>query len=76
MQLHLGGHLSFYDSEKRSRFELHLDEETTLLELVRRLGIPEAEITLAAVNREVVSIHDARVGDGDRVDLYPPISGG
>jgi sulfur carrier protein ThiS len=76
MEVHLGGHLGFYDREKRSRFEVHLEAETTLLDLVRELGIPEAEIALAAVNRTVVSLHEARVGDHDRLDLYPPMSGG
>jgi len=76
MEVHLGGHLAFYDREKRSRFDVHLDAETALLDLVRELGVPPAEIALAAVNRTVVSLADARVGDGDRLDLYPPTSGG
>jgi sulfur carrier protein ThiS len=76
MEVHLGGHLAFYDREKRSRFAVHLVAETALLDLVRELGIPEAEIALAAVNRTVVSLTEARVGDADRLDLYPPMSGG
>jgi sulfur carrier protein ThiS len=76
MEVHLGGHLAFYDREKRSRFEMHLEAETALLDLIRELGVPEAEIALAAVNREVVALEGARVGDADRLDLYPPMSGG
>jgi sulfur carrier protein ThiS len=76
MEVHLGGHLAFYDPEKRSRIEVHLEGETALLDLVRELGVPEAEIALAAVNRTVVSLSEARVNDGDRLDLYPPMSGG
>ena len=76
MKVHLGGHLAFYDPEKRSRFEVHLEAETALLDLVRELGIPEAEIALAAVNRTVVSLAEARVGDADRLDLYSPMGGG
>lgn len=76
MEVHLGGHLAFYDPAKRSRFEVHLEAETALLDLIRELGIPEAEIALAAVDRTVVSLREARVGDGDRLDLYPPMSGG
>jgi len=76
MEVHLGGHLAFYDREKRSRFEMHLEAETALLDLIRELGVPEAEIALAAVNREVVALEGARVADADRLDLYPPISGG
>ena len=76
MEVHLGGHLAFYDREKRSRFQVHLDAETALLDVIRELGVPEAEIALAAVNRRVVSLAEARVGDADRLDLYPPMSGG
>ncbi len=76
MEVHLGGHLAFYEREKRSRFQVHLEARTGLLELVRALGIPEAEIALAAVNRTVVPLDDAQVDDADRLDLYPPMSGG
>ena len=76
MRVHLGGHLAFYDREKRSRFEVHLEAETALLDLVRELGIPEAEIAIAAVNRTVVSLAEARVGDADRLDLYSAMGGG
>jgi sulfur carrier protein ThiS len=76
MEVHLGGHLAFYDREKRSWFQVHLDAETALLDVIRDLGVPEAEIALAAVNRTVVSLAEARVGDADRLDLYPPMSGG
>ena len=76
MEVHLGGHLGFYDREKRSRFRVHLDREMALVDLVRELGVPEAEIDLAAVNLSLVSLDDARVGDGDRLDLYPPMGGG
>jgi sulfur carrier protein ThiS len=76
MEVHLGGHLAFYDREKRSRFQVHVEAETALLDLIRELGIPEAEIAIAAVNRAVVSLLEARVEDADRLDLYPPMSGG
>ncbi|HEY4944741.1 MAG TPA: MoaD/ThiS family protein [Candidatus Limnocylindrales bacterium] len=76
MEVHLGGHLGFYGPGRRSRFKVHLDAETTLLELIRELGVPEAEIDLAAVNLAIVSLHEARVGDADRLDLYPPMGGG
>jgi sulfur carrier protein ThiS len=76
MEVHLGGHLAFYDRQRRSRFEVHLAAETPLLEVIRMLGVPEAEIAVAAVNRAVVTLAEARVGDADRLDLYPPMSGG
>ena len=76
MDLHLGGHLAFYEAEKRSRVAVPLEAETALVEVLRRLRIPEAEVGLAAVNREIVRLSDARVTDDDRVDLYPPMDGG
>ena len=76
MQLHLGGHLSWYDPQKRSWLELHLSEPISLVELVRQLGLPEGEIAVVAVNRRAISLEEAIVSDGDRVELYPPLGGG
>ena len=76
MEVHLGGHLAFYDREKRSRFEVHLEAETALVDLIRQMGVPEAEIALAAVNRTIVALPGTWVGNADRLDLYPPMSGG
>ncbi len=76
MRLHLGGHLSWYDQQKRSWLELSLSEPVALIELVRQLELPVGEIAISAVNGQVVSLEEARVSDGDRVELYPPIGGG
>ena len=76
MRLHLGGHLSWYDPQKRSWLELHLSEPISLVELVRQLGLPEGEIAVVAVNRRAISLEEAIVSDGDRVELYPPLGGG
>jgi sulfur carrier protein ThiS len=76
MELHLGGQLAFYDPEKRSRVTVPLETDAPLREVLCRLGIPEAEVGLAAVNRQVVRLEEAVVRDSDRVDLYPPMDGG
>ena len=76
MRLHLGGHLAWYDPQKRSWLELHLPEPTFLIELARQLGLPEGEIAVVAVNGRAARLEDARVSDGDRVELYPPLGGG
>lgn len=76
MRLHLGGHLSWYDPQKRSWLELHLSKPISLVELVRQLGLPEGEIAVVAVNRRAISLEEAIVSDGDRVELYPPLGGG
>jgi len=76
MRLHLGGHLSWYDPQKRSWLELSLPEPVALIELVRLLELPVEEIAISAVNGHAVSLDEALVSDGDRVELYPPIGGG
>lgn len=76
MQIYLGGHLSWYDRQKRSKFEIRLNQPALLLSIVQRLGVPEGEIAIAAVNGSLVPLADARVVDSDRVELFPPVGGG
>ena len=76
MRLHLGGHLSWYDPQKRSWLELALSEPAALIELVRQLKLPPEEIALTVVNGHAVLLDEASVSDADRVELYPPIGGG
>ena len=76
MQLHLGGHLSWYDPQKRSRLEIPLAEPIRLMSLLQQLNVPPAEIAVATVNRNAVTLEDAQVSDGDRVELFPPVGGG
>ena len=76
MRLHLGGHLSWYDPEKRSWLVIPLAEPVVLVELLNRLQVPPGEVALSVVNGRLVSLEDVRVSDGDRVELYPPMGGG
>jgi sulfur carrier protein ThiS len=76
MKLHLGGYLSWYAPERRSWIEVPLREPTALLDVVRQLGIPAAEISVASVNGAMVHMADARVADADCVELHPPLPGG
>jgi len=76
MRLHLGGHLSWYDPQKRSWLEIYLYEPLSLVELLDQLQVPEDEVALIVVNGRLIELKDARVSDGDRVELYPPIGGG
>jgi len=76
MRLHLGGHLSWYDPQKRSWLELAVSEPAALIELVRQLKLPLEEIALTVVNGHAVLLDEACVSDADRVELYPPIGGG
>ncbi len=76
MRVHLGGHLSWYNPSKRSWLDLQLPQAIRLLDLLQKLGVPPAEVALAVVNGQLVSIEDTRVTNGDRVELYPAIGGG
>ncbi len=76
MQLHLGGHLAWYDPQKRSSLEVPLPQPTLLADLVQTLGLPTGEIAIVVVNGKAVELDGTRVADADRVELYPPVGGG
>ena len=76
MHLHLSGHLSWYDPQKRSRLEIPVPEPMRLIDLLEQLGVPPVEIAIVSVNGNAADVETARVCDTDRVDLYPPIGGG
>ena len=76
IELHLGGHLSFYAPQKQSRFNLPVDQPTELEGILQKLGVPLAEVAIGAVNGELVELPAARVNPGDRIELYPPMGGG
>ena len=78
MKVHLWGELGFYGPERRSRFEVRLDTELPLREVLRLIGVPEAEVAVCGHNGEVVRLDDPSlvVRDADRLDLFPATSGG
>ena len=76
MNLHLGGHLSWYAPQRAAELEIELAAPTPLVDIASRLGLPAAEIASAAVNGVVVPLRQAEVRDADRVELFPPNCGG
>ncbi len=76
MRLHLGGHLAWYDPQKRSEVEVNLTEPVRLQDVLSRLGLPLGEISIASVNGTMVDMETARVQDKDKVEVFPPIGGG
>ncbi len=76
MRLHLGGHLAWYDPQRRSWLDGPVPEPMSLPALAAQLSLPLAEIAVAAVNGRSVPLADVRVADGDRLELYPPMGGG
>jgi molybdopterin converting factor small subunit len=78
LRVHLWGELGFYGPERRSRFEVRLEREMPLVEALRLMGVPAADVAVTGLNGEVVRLDDPSltVRDADRLDLFPPTSGG
>lgn len=76
MQLHLGGHLNYFDGLHRSNLEIALVEKKKLIEILFILKIPIGEISIISINGEVVNLEEAWIQPDDYVQLYPPIGGG
>jgi len=76
VQIHLGGHLNWYDPGKRAWLEQRREEPVTLLALAEQLGLPPAEIALVVVNGQAAELETVSVGDRDKVEFYPPLGGG
>jgi sulfur carrier protein ThiS len=87
MQVHLGGHLSWYDPEQRAWLELDVRDASlacrtdlpvslTPASVALHLGLPRGEIALVAVNGRVVGLDAVLLTPDDRVEFYPAIGGG
>jgi molybdopterin converting factor small subunit len=87
VRVHLGGYLSWYDSEKRAWLELDprtiptgsrdgLPSLLTPAGVAQHLRLPRGEIVMVAVNGRVVDPDSALLTQDDRVEFYPPIGGG
>jgi len=78
MKVHLWGELGFYGPGRQARFEFPLPVETSVSDALRLMGVPEADIAVFAVNGEVIRLGEAglTLHDRDRIDCFPPSSGG
>lgn len=76
MRLHLGGHLNWYEPQKRAWLELPLAAPASLVALLTQLGVPPAEVAIVTINGRLIPLETATVGDPDRVEVYPAIGGG
>jgi len=56
-------------------FNVDLNNETTLNDLMSHLSLPEEEVKVAFVNGRAQSM-DCQLKDGDEVGIFPPIGGG
>lgn len=76
MSLYLGGHLSYFDVQNRKKIDLELETPTRLVDILTQLGIPCGEIYLVIVNGEIITLAEANIIAGDKVEVYPPMGGG
>ena len=78
MKVHLWGELGFYGPGRQGRFEVPLAEREPILEVLRRIGVPWSDVAVTGLNGVVVRLDDPAltVVDEDRLDLFPPSSGG
>ncbi|MGE5591962.1 MAG: MoaD/ThiS family protein [Bacillota bacterium] len=63
------------DSTAGPRLDLSLPAAATVREAVAALGLLEAYVALASVNRKRARL-DSPLQDGDRLTLFPPVVGG
>ena len=76
MKLHLGGHLSFYEPQRRAWVDLALPAPQCLPDLLAGLGIPPGEVALVVINGEHAQEDNPILTNEDQVELYPPMGGG
>jgi len=76
MKLYAVGHLTFYMPGRKHSLELPLSEATPLREILARVGIPLAEVALAAINGEQVEMDSAIIQDADVVRIFSSVDGG
>ena len=78
MKVHLWGELGFYGPGRQGRFEVRIHGAMAVADAVRLVGVPVPDVAVTGLNGEVVRIDDptVTVTDHDRIDLFPPSSGG
>ena len=78
MKVHLWGELGFYGPGRQGRFEVAVEGESPSSTCCAGSACPWSDVAVAGLNGEVVRLDDPAltVRDGDRLDLFPPSSGG
>lgn len=78
MKVRLWGELGFYGPGKCGAFEVHLPQPMPLVDALVLIGVPVADVAVLGLNGEVVRVDEPgrTVTDADRIDCFPPTSGG
>lgn len=67
------------DARSRHQIDLAVPEGTTVLDIVRREGIPEALCAIVLIDGEWVAPRDRatrRLREGEVLAIWPPVAGG
>jgi len=76
MRIFLGGHLSYYQTDKSRWLEVTLKEPAPLIDILNNAGIPTGEISLVVHNGVLADLQETIVSQGDELKLFSPIGGG
>lgn len=71
----LYGNLKRYLPGKKDTAEMEIDEGTTITKLLARLGVPEGDVWMSAVNDTVVD-ETTVLHQGDLLEVFEPVGGG
>ncbi len=71
----LYGNLKKYLPEKREIAQMEIDPDTTIHTLLSRLGVPDTEVWMSAINDNVVD-ESSVLHEGDRLEVFEPVGGG
>ncbi|MBI3943007.1 MAG: hypothetical protein HY326_08340 [Chloroflexi bacterium] len=75
--LRLHGHLNWYIPGHPHQVEIDLEQPTPLVQVLQRLGIPQAEVVLMADAQGTVQpFADHLLHPNDILELLSPIGGG
>ena len=67
-----------YATLRRGRFDhqvMDLEDGATVSDLMGRLAIDRSDVGVLTINRRDAGYH-SRLGEGDRVTIIPPLTGG
>ena len=76
MRIFLGGHLSYYHSDKARWLETDLQGPVRLVDILNSAGIPLGEIYLVVLNGALADLHETIVSEEDELKLFSPLGGG
>ena len=73
--LKLFGNLKRYSPDKNEHSQLDIEKGTTVRALLARLGVPDAQVWMCAINDAVVG-DNALLSEGDVLEVFEPVGGG